>query len=140
LGLAVVPFLPYIFDEPVGEAVEWSFRTALRAYAGEDAVRHLPVPTSLAHPTTTEHKDADADADAPSLSHYLKTQAEKNSSTTLGADASVAASASLSWEEYKAERQKAKEERRREREAKGQIGPLAWLGFGPGSSSKSKTE
>ncbi|PKX93316.1 mitochondrial fission process 1 family protein [Aspergillus novofumigatus IBT 16806] len=105
LGLAVVPFLPYIFDEPVDEAVEWSFRTALRAYAGEDA-----------------------------------TQAEKNSSTALGADGSVAASANLSWEEYKAERQKAKEERRREREAKGRTGPLAWLGFGSDSDSKSKTE
>ncbi|GIK07848.1 hypothetical protein Aspvir_003517 [Aspergillus viridinutans] len=137
LGLAVVPFLPYIFDEPVGEAVEWSFRTALRAYAGEDAVRPLPAPASAsaAHP---------ADADAPSLSHYLKTQAEKNSSAALGTDASVAASATLSWEEYKAERQKAKEERRREREAKGRTGPLAWLGFGsessPDSNSKSKTE
>ncbi|KAF7167638.1 hypothetical protein CNMCM5623_000911 [Aspergillus felis] len=133
LGLAVVPFLPYIFDEPVGEAVEWSFRTALRAYAGEDAVRPLPAPASASavHP---------ADPDAPSLSHYLKTQAEKNSSTALGADASVAASANLSWEEYKAERQKAKEERRREREAKGQTGPLAWLGFGSGSNSKSKPE
>ncbi|RHZ69282.1 hypothetical protein CDV55_107587 [Aspergillus turcosus] len=133
LGLAVVPFLPYIFDEPVGEAVEWSFRTALRAYAGEDAVRPLPVPASISHP-------AAADADAPSLSHYLKTQAEKNSSTTLGHDASFAASANLSWEEYKAERQKAKEERRREREALGKTGPLAWLGFGSQSDPKSKSE
>ncbi|GFF27886.1 uncharacterized protein R740 [Aspergillus udagawae] len=137
LGLAVVPFLPYIFDEPVDEAVEWSFRTALRAYAGEDAVRPLPTPASASatHP---------ADADAPSLSHYLQTQAVKNSSTTLGADGAVAASANLSWEEYKAERQKAKEERRREREAKGRTGPLSWLGFGSesnsDSNSKSKTE
>ncbi|KAJ5143032.1 uncharacterized protein N7515_001819 [Penicillium bovifimosum] len=42
LGLAVVPFLPYIFDEPVDEAVEWAFRTGLRAYGGEAAVRPLP--------------------------------------------------------------------------------------------------
>ncbi|KAE8131237.1 mitochondrial 18 KDa protein-domain-containing protein [Aspergillus pseudotamarii] len=51
LGLSVVPFLPYIFDEPVDEAVEWSFRTAIRAYAGEDAIRSLP-------------KTADTDANA----------------------------------------------------------------------------
>ncbi|KAF4285690.1 hypothetical protein KXW98_003277 [Aspergillus fumigatus] len=135
LGLAVVPFLPYIFDEPVGEAVEWSFRTALRAYAGEDAVRPFPAPAtaSAAHP-------AETGADAPSVSRYLKTQAEKNSSVALGADGSVAASANLSWEEYKAERQKAKEERRRQREAKGWTGPLAWLGLGSDSDSKSKTE
>ncbi|KAJ5543098.1 Mitochondrial 18kDa protein [Penicillium sp. DV-2018c] len=42
LGLAVVPFLPYLFDEPVDEAVEWAFRTGLRAYGGEAAVRPLP--------------------------------------------------------------------------------------------------
>ncbi|OGM40947.1 hypothetical protein ABOM_010497 [Aspergillus bombycis] len=53
LGLSVVPFLPYIFDEPVDEAVEWSFRTAIRAYAGEDAVRLLP-------PAQIAGTDADA--------------------------------------------------------------------------------
>ncbi|EKV15921.1 Carbonic anhydrase [Penicillium digitatum] len=42
LGLAVVPFLPYIFDHPVDEAVEWAFRTGLRVYGGEAAVRPLP--------------------------------------------------------------------------------------------------
>ncbi|OJJ46396.1 hypothetical protein ASPZODRAFT_1960253 [Penicilliopsis zonata CBS 506.65] len=42
LGLSVVPFLPYIFDEPVEEAVEWAFHTAIRTFAGEDQVRHLP--------------------------------------------------------------------------------------------------
>ncbi|KAE8348040.1 mitochondrial 18 KDa protein-domain-containing protein [Aspergillus coremiiformis] len=47
LGLSVVPFLPYIFDEPVDEAVEWSFRSAVRAYAGEDAVRPLPHPETV---------------------------------------------------------------------------------------------
>lgn len=38
----MVPFLPYIFDHPVDEAVEWAFRTGLRAYGGEAAVRPLP--------------------------------------------------------------------------------------------------
>ncbi|KAJ5156783.1 hypothetical protein N7492_009586 [Penicillium capsulatum] len=42
LGLTVVPFLPYIFDHPVEEAVDWCFGTALRIYGGEDAVRPLP--------------------------------------------------------------------------------------------------
>lgn len=37
-----MPFLPYIFDHPVDEAVEWAFRTGLRAYGGEAAVRPLP--------------------------------------------------------------------------------------------------
>ncbi|KAJ6104372.1 hypothetical protein N7523_010692 [Penicillium sp. IBT 18751x] len=42
LGLAVVPSLPYLFDHPVEEAVDWAFGTALRIYGGEDAVRPLP--------------------------------------------------------------------------------------------------
>ncbi|KAJ5580019.1 uncharacterized protein N7459_006004 [Penicillium hispanicum] len=42
LGLSVVPFLPYLFDHPVEEAVDWCFGTALRLYGGEDAVRPLP--------------------------------------------------------------------------------------------------
>ncbi|KAK5788530.1 hypothetical protein VI817_009488 [Penicillium citrinum] len=42
LGLSVVPFLPYLFDHPVEEAVDWAFGTALRVYGGEDAVRPLP--------------------------------------------------------------------------------------------------
>ncbi|KAJ5807072.1 hypothetical protein N7474_010664 [Penicillium riverlandense] len=53
LGLAVVPFLPYLFDHPVEEAVEWSFRTAIRAYGGEAAVRTLPggAQDTLSHET-----------------------------------------------------------------------------------------
>jgi fission process protein 1 len=31
LGLAVVPFLPYIFDEPVEHAVDWAFRRSFEA-------------------------------------------------------------------------------------------------------------
>ncbi|KAJ5604941.1 hypothetical protein N7510_010095 [Penicillium lagena] len=54
LGLAVVPFLPYFFDHPVEEAVEWSFRTALRAYGGEAAVRSLP---ASAHDTLSHESE-----------------------------------------------------------------------------------
>ncbi|KAL9118452.1 MAG: hypothetical protein Q9187_005004 [Circinaria calcarea] len=42
LGLAAVPFLPYIFDKPVEEAVEWSFYHAFRAFGGPSAVGHRP--------------------------------------------------------------------------------------------------
>ncbi|OOQ88305.1 hypothetical protein PEBR_13383 [Penicillium brasilianum] len=48
LGLAVVPFLPYLFDHPVEEAVDWAFGTALRIYGGEDAVRPLPTHSKTA--------------------------------------------------------------------------------------------
>ncbi|KAG2416613.1 hypothetical protein HFD88_007828 [Aspergillus terreus] len=112
LGLSVVPFLPYIFDEPVEEAVEWVFRTGLRAYAGEDAVRPLPQPAHA------------ADEDATSLSHLLHVQREQGHP----ADA-TATSATLSWEEYKEERRRAKEQRRHQRENDGRGGILAMLGL-----------
>lgn len=38
----VVPTLPYLFDHPVEQAVDWCFDSALRMYGGEDAVRPLP--------------------------------------------------------------------------------------------------
>ncbi|EXJ90502.1 hypothetical protein A1O1_03605 [Capronia coronata CBS 617.96] len=38
LGLAAVPALPYLFDKPVEEAVEWTFYQAFRAIGGESAV------------------------------------------------------------------------------------------------------
>ncbi|KAH8430273.1 mitochondrial fission process 1 family protein [Aspergillus melleus] len=127
LGLSVVPFLPYIFDEPVDEAVEWSFRTALRAYAGEDAVRPLP---------TTAHIPAD---DATSLSHFLKVREEQNANVAMGADARSAAATNLSWDEYKEQRLQAKEQRKRDREGRGEKGVLAMLGWNNGDS-KEKNE
>lgn len=42
LGLAAVPALPYMFDEPVEMATEWVFHNAFRAIGGPDAVRHSP--------------------------------------------------------------------------------------------------
>jgi len=42
LGLAAVPALPYLFDKPVEEAVEWTFYTAFRAIGGENAVGQRP--------------------------------------------------------------------------------------------------
>ncbi|KAK7539698.1 mitochondrial 18 KDa protein-domain-containing protein [Phyllosticta citribraziliensis] len=42
LGLAVVPFLPYIFDEPVEHAVEWAFHQGFAAVGGPGAVASSP--------------------------------------------------------------------------------------------------
>lgn len=38
LGLAAVPFLPYMFDEPVEHATEWVFYNAFKMVGGEKAV------------------------------------------------------------------------------------------------------
>ncbi|KAL9103163.1 MAG: hypothetical protein Q9163_001768 [Psora crenata] len=38
LGLAAVPFLPYMFDKSVEEATEWTFYKAFRMFGGPEAV------------------------------------------------------------------------------------------------------
>ncbi|KAH6632351.1 mitochondrial 18 KDa protein-domain-containing protein [Chaetomium tenue] len=43
LGLAVVPFLPSIFDKPVENAVEWAFHKGFEAYGGHQAVGDAPL-------------------------------------------------------------------------------------------------
>ncbi|KAH7131853.1 mitochondrial 18 KDa protein-domain-containing protein [Dendryphion nanum] len=43
LGLAAVPFLPYVFDEPVEHATEWIFYNAFKTFGGPDAVAGRPV-------------------------------------------------------------------------------------------------
>lgn len=42
LGLAVVPFLPTMFDEPVENAVEWIFHKGFAAIGGDKAVGDAP--------------------------------------------------------------------------------------------------
>jgi len=42
LGLSVVPFLPFVFDKPVEEAVEWTFHKGFEAYGGKEAVGDSP--------------------------------------------------------------------------------------------------
>jgi fission process protein 1 len=42
LGLAAVPFLPFIFDKPVEEAVEWIFHKGFDTFGGEQAVGDSP--------------------------------------------------------------------------------------------------
>ncbi|KAL2866875.1 mitochondrial fission process 1 family protein [Aspergillus lucknowensis] len=126
LGLAVVPFLPYVLDHPVDEAVDWLFRTCLRAYAGENAVSPLPRQSQAAGATGGHEEDA------TSLSHFhIKLQEAVNGTSDGNTNENV------TWEEYKEGLQRAKEQRRLEREARGESGILAMLGFGP-SRSKSK--
>ncbi|KPM45329.1 hypothetical protein AK830_g1131 [Neonectria ditissima] len=43
LGLAVVPFLPRMFDEPVENAVEWAFHKGFEAFGGKEYVGNSPV-------------------------------------------------------------------------------------------------
>ena len=38
----MVPFLPYIFDKPVEEAVEWTFHKAFETFGGPEAVKGRP--------------------------------------------------------------------------------------------------
>lgn len=42
LGLAAVPFLPYVFDQPVEDAVEWTFHKAFETVGGKSAVGDRP--------------------------------------------------------------------------------------------------
>lgn len=42
LGLAAVPFLPYLFDKPVEEAVEWTFHKGFEIFGGKAAVGDSP--------------------------------------------------------------------------------------------------
>ncbi|KAM0563383.1 hypothetical protein ACHAPJ_001101 [Fusarium lateritium] len=42
LGLAVVPFLPAMFDEPVEHAVEWAFHKGFETFGGKAAVGNAP--------------------------------------------------------------------------------------------------
>ncbi|KAK5987994.1 hypothetical protein PT974_12130 [Cladobotryum mycophilum] len=42
LGLAVVPFLPTLFDKPVENAVEWAFHKGFEAYGGHEYVGDAP--------------------------------------------------------------------------------------------------
>jgi fission process protein 1 len=44
LGLAAVPFLPFVFDEPIEHATEWVFYNAFKAIGGPKAVEgRLPM-------------------------------------------------------------------------------------------------
>jgi hypothetical protein len=40
IGLAAVPALPYLFDQPVEHATEWVFHKAFETIGGPEAVGH----------------------------------------------------------------------------------------------------
>jgi len=42
LGLAAVPALPFLFDKPVEEAVEWVFHTGFKTLGGKELVGNAP--------------------------------------------------------------------------------------------------
>ena len=42
LGLAAVPALPFLFDKPVEEAVEWVFHKGFETFGGHQAVGDTP--------------------------------------------------------------------------------------------------
>jgi fission process protein 1 len=42
LGLAAVPALPFLFDKPVEEAVEWIFHKGFETFGGHSAVGDAP--------------------------------------------------------------------------------------------------
>lgn len=42
LGLAIVPFLPTLFDKPVENGVEWAFHKAFSTFGGREAVGDSP--------------------------------------------------------------------------------------------------
>jgi fission process protein 1 len=58
LGLAAVPFLPYVFDEPVEHATEWIFFNAFKAIGGDKAVEgRASMGNQMGHhPGTTQEK------------------------------------------------------------------------------------
>lgn len=43
LGLAAVPALPFMFDKPVEEAVEWTFHRGFEMVGGKQAVSHAAI-------------------------------------------------------------------------------------------------
>lgn len=43
LGLAAVPALPFLFDKPVEEAVEFVFHKGFETFGGKPAVGNAPV-------------------------------------------------------------------------------------------------
>ncbi|KAL1880480.1 hypothetical protein Plec18167_003884 [Paecilomyces lecythidis] len=124
--MGVVPFLPYLFDKPIEEAVEWGFETAIRSFAGESEVVPLQSPA---------HSQS---GDVATLGSVMKLQAEK-SRREAGSDASQNGDAAVSWEEYKENKLRQREQRKRQRGEQGsQEGSL--LSKVPFVSGKSKEE
>ncbi|KAG8531537.1 uncharacterized protein KY384_003166 [Bacidia gigantensis] len=58
LGLAAVPFLPYLFDQPVEEATEWMFHKAFETIGGPDAVGHKSATGRVTEPVEETNRGA----------------------------------------------------------------------------------
>lgn len=104
--------------------MEWAFRTGLRAYAGEDAVRPLP---------------ASAIEDTTSLGRFVDLGKLKASEGKLKGE-SVSEAVEVTWDEFKEQKLREKEERNKKREEQGVTGPLALLGLKSGAEKKDKNE
>lgn len=103
--------------------MEWAFRTGLRVYAGEDAVRPLP---------------ASAREDSTALSRFVGLGKLKASEGDQQGEA-VSDAVASSWEEFKEQRLRARDERNRQREEQG-TGPFAWLTGKSERNNKNKSE
>ena len=66
-GLCVVPFLPFMFDEPVEAATHWAWEKALPL--GPEAHAKMVIEEELLHGTTTAHHGEDATATATKTTH-----------------------------------------------------------------------
>ncbi|KAL1997904.1 hypothetical protein VTN02DRAFT_464 [Thermoascus thermophilus] len=129
LGLSVVPFLPYVFDEPVGKAVEISFRVACLAFGGEDAIR----PTESLADSPSE--------DVATLSSVMKLHDQKRINEAEPRERLLGQDAAISWEAYKEEKRLAREQRRKERLDQREGKDASWFTqFGLGVSGKEKDE
>lgn len=60
LGLAVVPFLPTLFDEPVENAVEWVFHKGFSTFGGKQAVGNAPTMGREAELSQKPHKEKES--------------------------------------------------------------------------------
>ncbi|KAF3767641.1 hypothetical protein M406DRAFT_97960 [Cryphonectria parasitica EP155] len=59
LGLAVVPFLPTLFDEPVESATEWIFHKGFQTFGGETYVGDAPTTGREKAMVKKPHKEKD---------------------------------------------------------------------------------
>ncbi|KAJ9315844.1 hypothetical protein DTO271D3_3822 [Paecilomyces variotii] len=121
LGLSVVPFLPYLFDRPIDEAVEWGFETAIRSFAGESEVVPLQNP---AHSQSGE---------VATLDSVLKLQGEKTRQEAVP-EGSQSSDSVPSWEEYKENKLRQREQRKQGNQDSSILSKISFV------SGKSKEE
>lgn len=117
----MVPFLPYLFDRPIDEAVEWGFETAIRSFAGESEVVPLQSP---AHSPSGE---------VATLDSVLKLQGEKTRQEAVP-EGSQSSDSVPSWEEYKENKLRQREQRKQGNQDSSILSKISFV------SGKSKEE